>query len=316
VSEADLIDHNRAFPTHRMVSVTPTEGTPAFEFSLVNVATDPARADGIERLRAYLDTPDAATILARYGLRSTVAPVTMPTPDGSVGEVKIGVTPNAQQVAAATDVWQSATTDFSLLAVFDVSGSMKQKVGNSTRVAITQEAAGIALAALPRTTRLGLWIFSIGKGANGADYREVVPLGPLDDEAHRARVARAAQSLAGEVGGATGLYDTIWAAYQQAQKDYDPDRVNAVVILTDGRNEDPNGITFEQLKANLRAAADPERPVAITTIGIGPDVDPKVLTEISRMTFSDFYAAPSPAEMTSVLARALFDHECKDGRCV
>jgi hypothetical protein len=34
------------------------------------------------------------------------------------------------------------------------------------------------------------------------------------------------------------------------------------------------------------------------------------------MTYSDFYAAPSPADMTTVLARALFDHECKNGRCV
>ena len=100
------------------------------------------------------------------------------------------------------------------------------------------------------------------------------------------------------------------------KQQYDPDRVNAVVILTDGRNEDPNGISLEQLKANLRAASDPTKPIAITTIGIGPDVDPKALSQISKMTYSDFYAAPSPADMTTVLARALFDHECKNGRCV
>ena len=57
-------------------------------------------------------------------------------------------------------------------------------------------------------------------------------------------------------------------------------------------------------------------PIAITTIGIGPDVDPKALSQISKMTYSDFYAAPSPADMTTVLARALFDHECTNGRCV
>jgi hypothetical protein len=316
VSEADLIDHNRLYPEHKMVSVTPTEGTPAFEFSLVNVATDPVRDQAVELLRAYLMTPEAAKLFAQYGIRSTAVPATMPTPQGSVGAVDIGPTPDAAAVTAATDVWQTATTDFSILAVFDVSGSMKDKVGNTTRVAITQEAAGIALAALPKTTKLGLWVFSIGIGAGDTDYRPVVPIGRLDDDTHRAQVASAAANLAKNVGGGTGLYDTIWAAYQQAKKDYDPQRVNAVVILTDGRNDDPNGISLEQLKANLTAAGDPNKPIAITTIGIGPDVDSAALTQISKMTYSDFYSAPSPADMTTVLARALFDHECKNGRCV
>ncbi|GAB3877833.1 substrate-binding domain-containing protein [Terrabacter terrigena] len=316
VSEADLIDHNRLYPDHRMVSVTPSEGTPAFEFSLVNVATDPVRDQAVELLRAYLMTPKAAKIFAEYGIRSTAVPVTMPTPQGSVGEVKIGDSPDAAAVTAATDVWQSATTDFSILSVFDVSGSMKDKVGDTTRVAITQEAAGIALAALPKTTKLGLWVFSIGIGGGGVDYKELAPIGRLDDDSHRTQVATAAATLSKNVGGGTGLYDTIWAAYQKAKTQYDPERVNAVVILTDGRNEDPNGISLEQLKANLRAANDPDKPIAITTIGIGPDVDPNALSQISKMTFSDFYAAPSPADMTTVLARALFDHECKNGRCV
>ena len=316
VAEADLIDHNRLYPEHKMVSVTPSEGTPAFEFSLVNVATDPVRDQAVELLRAYLMTPAAARIFAQYGIRSTAVPVTMPTPQGSVGEVKIGPTPDAETIAATTDLWQSATTDFSILSVFDVSGSMKDKVGKTTRVAITQEAAGIALAALPKSTKLGLWVFSIGIGARGADYRELAPIGRLDNDSHRALVATAASNLAKNVGGGTGLYDTIWAAYQRVKKEYDPNRVNAVVILTDGRNEDPIGISLEQLKANLRAASDPNKPIAITTIGIGPDVDPDALSQISKMTYSDFYAAPSPSDMTTVLARALFDHDCKNGRCV
>jgi len=316
VAEADLIDHNRLYPDHKMVSVTPAEGTPAFEFSLVNVATDPVRDQAVELLRAYLQTPKAANLFSQFGIRSSSVPVTMPTPQGSIGEVKVGPQPDAPTVARATDTWQSATTDFSILAVFDVSGSMKEKVGSTTRVAITQEAAGIALSALPKTTKLGLWFFSIGIGAGGADHKEVAPIGRLDDEAHWAQVAAGAASLSRSIGGGTGLYDTIWAAYQTAKQNYDADRVNAVVVLTDGRNEDPGGLSLEQLKAQLRAASDPTKPIAITTIGIGPDVDPKALTEISTMTYSDFYSAPSPADMTTVLARALFDHECKDGRCV
>ena len=316
VAEADLIDHNRLYPEHKMVSVTPSEGTPAFEFSLINVATDPVRDQAVELLRAYLQSPEAARIFSQFGIRSTSVPATMPTPQGSIGEVKVGPQPDAATVAKVTDTWQAATTDFSLLAVFDVSGSMNDKVGPTTRVAITQEAAGIALSALPPSTKLGLWYFSIGIGEGGADYKKVAPIGRLDDPAHRAQVAAGAAGLSKNVGGGTGLYDTIWAAYQTVQQNYDPDRVNAVVVLTDGRNDDPNGMSLDQLKANLRQANDPNKPIAITTIGIGPDVDPKALTDISRMTYSDFYSAPSPGDMTTVLARALFDHDCKDGHCV
>jgi ABC-type molybdate transport system substrate-binding protein len=79
VAEADLIDHNRLYPDHKMVSVTPAEGTPAFEFSLVNVATDPVRDQAVELLRAYLQTPKAASIFSQFGIRSTSVPVTMPT---------------------------------------------------------------------------------------------------------------------------------------------------------------------------------------------------------------------------------------------
>lgn len=316
VSEADLLDHNQANPAHPMVPVVPTEGTPPFEYSLVKLSTEPAKADAIESLRRYLFTPEAATTLAAHHLRSTAVPETLPTVTGAIGEARIGVTPSAAQVAAAADTWQAATVGFRILAVFDVSGSMKEKVGASTRIGVTQEAAGIALGALPTDTELGVWAFSIGIGPRGVDHRELAPIGSLKDAKHRKTVGAAAATLSKYVGGGTGLYDTIWAAYQRVQKDHDPTRVNAVVILTDGKNEDSKGLSLAQLKAKLTAAADPKRPVAVMTIGIGTDVDAKALTEISHMTHSDFYSAPKPQDMTAVLSRALFDHECANGVCV
>jgi hypothetical protein len=315
-SEASLAQHNRLNAKNPMVAVIPSEGTPSFEYSLITITKDPARAEGIEAFGEYLRSAEAAKTLASLGLRSTAVPVTLATPAGSVGEIKVGPTPNSAQVTAATDVWQSATTEFQLLSVFDVSGSMNDKVGNTTRVRITQEAAGIALNALPKSTKLGLWVFSSDKGGKGRDHKELVPINVLSDAGHRAKMGAAATSLSKEVEGWTGLYDTIWAAYQKMQATYDPQRVNAVVILTDGKNEDPNGgLTLDQLLAKIKGATDPKKPIAVTTIGIGPDVDAAALTKISRAAFSDFYGAPSPTDITTVLAKALFDHECKDGVC-
>lgn len=314
-SEADLIEHNEAFPKRPLVGVLPADGASAFEYALVGVTTEPAKAEALVGLQQFLESERAAQLLADHGFRSTAETSIVPTKSGAV-ESPDGQSPTLEQVSVATDLWQSATTDFRLLAVFDVSGSMREKVGASTRIGITQEAAGIALAALPPTTDLGIWTFSIGLGEKGADHREVTPIKPLTDEAHRRAVAAAAAGLDKQVGGGTALYDTIWAAYQRALQDWNPERVNAVVILTDGRNEDPNGISFAELMKRLEAANDPSRPVAITTIGIGTDVDADSLTKVSELMHSSYYAAPDPADMTTVLAKALFDHECKDGLCV
>ena len=68
--------------------------------TLVTISEDPARRQGIESLREFLSTPEAAKIMATYGLRSTAVPMTLPTPEGSIGEIKASASPNAAQVAA------------------------------------------------------------------------------------------------------------------------------------------------------------------------------------------------------------------------
>ncbi len=313
-SEADLFQFNKSNPAHQLAAVTPAEGTPPFEYSLIEVSTDPVRARAVRDLNVFLGSDEAAKVLPTYGLRPANTDVTMPTPDGSVGVVRVGPSPSIADVQKASAVWQAATVSFRLLTVFDVSGSMKEKVGSTTRIAITQEAAGIALRALPPTTDLGVWAFSVDLGGKGVDYREVAPMGPLSDAAHKAQVAQSIGFLGKAVGGGTGLYDTIWAAYQRVLKDYDPGRVNAVVVLTDGKNEDPSGITLAQLLAKIRAS-DPKKPIPVTTIGVGPNVDAQAMRSISQLAKSDFYSAASPGDITTVLAKALFDHTCSGGVC-
>lgn len=313
-SEADLIEHNRVHPDHAMRAVVPSGGGPSFEYSLINVATDPVRAQAVEGLRAFLSEKDTAATLAQSGLRSAAVPTALPTQTGSVNKTVEASTPADEAIAAAADAWQSATLSFRLLAAVDVSGSMKEPVGNSTRIAITQEAATLALRALPKSTDLGLWAFSMGIGANGADYKELSPVAPLSDDVHLAQLSQATGTLTGQVGGGTGLYDTIWAAYQRVLNGYDTNRVNAVVILTDGRNEKPDGLTLDELMARF-AKADPKRPVPITTIGIGPDADGSALSRISKAMHSEYYPAPKPEDITRVLAKALLDHTCTGGVC-
>ncbi|MGN6753067.1 MAG: substrate-binding domain-containing protein [Intrasporangium sp.] len=313
-AEADVIAHNRAGKSDDLAAVVPGGQTAAFQYSLVGVATDPAKKQAIQGLRGFLTSEAAAATLAAGGLRPTADTKAVPMGSGAVSATFSATAPPAKALTAATNSWQAATLDFRLLAVIDVSGSMKERAGASTRIALTQQAATLALDALPKSTELGLWAFSIGIGEQGADYRELAPIGPLSDEQHRAAVTQGTASLSRQVGGGTGLYDTIWAAYQRVLDGWEPGHVNAVVILTDGKNDNPRGLTLAQLTARL-SKADPKRPVAITTIGIGPDVDAKALSQISTMMHSEYYPAPRPQDMQEVLAKALLDHNCKDGVC-
>lgn len=313
-AEVDVIAHNLAATTRPFAAVVPGERTASFEYSLVSVATEPAKVAAIRDLRTFLSSGAAVQALAGSGLRPTVDTRAVPAGPGAVTATFTAAAPTLQAVTTAGNAWQAATLDFRLLAVIDVSGSMKERAGASTRIGITQQAAQLALGSLPRSSELGLWAFSIGIGPAGADYKQLAPIGPLSDEQHLARVSQATASLSRRVGGGTGLYDTIWAAYQEVLDGWKPGQVNAVVILTDGRNDDPRGLSLAQLTARL-AKADPKRPVAITTIGIGPDVDAKALTQISTMMHSAYYPAPRPEDMQQVLATALLDHDCTDGVC-
>ena len=66
--------------------------------------------------------------------------------------------------------------------------------------------------------------------------------------------------------------DTLLAAYRSAQEGYRDGIPDHVVLFTDGRNEDdPGSLSAAQLSAELRAAADPKRPVHVTVISFGPE---------------------------------------------
>jgi Ca-activated chloride channel family protein len=92
-------------------------------------------------------------------------------------------------------------------------------------------------------------------------------------------------------GGNTGLYDSVLAAYKYMQKNWQPRELNLVVVLTDGKNEDSNGISQASLLSQLRSAAKPDRPVQVITLGLGNDVDVNELHAISSATGGKSYQA-------------------------
>lgn len=187
---------------------------------------------------------------------------------------------------------------------------MLQPVGDQTRVALAGGSAQTALSVFPLTSQVGLWVFSTDH-PGGEDWTELVPIAPLHAErgsgTHRDALLAATETLPDHTvpDGDTGLYDTVLAAYREVQDNYEPGYINSVVLLTDGVNEDDDGITLDELLIELQGRIDPARPVPVITVGMGPGADEEVLRLIAAQTGGRSYLARDPADIRTVFVDAL-----------
>jgi Ca-activated chloride channel homolog len=221
--------------------------------------------------------------------------------------------PPAPKVVAATlQSWNAARKRSNVLAVYDVSGSMKEEVpgtGGRTKIDIVKEAAGQALALFAPETNLGTWLFSTNL-AGDKDWVESVPIGPtnakLPNGKSRREVLAEALNRLQATDGDTGLYDTTLAAFHALQRSYAPQRINIVVLLTDGINDDPGGgISRAELLRRLKAEQDKDRPVRIITIAYGANADAASLKMISDATGGLAFVSRDPRDILRVFTDAI-----------
>jgi len=115
--------------------------------------------------------------------------------------------------------------------------------------------------------------------------------------------------------GATGLYDSTLAAYRAARQNFEPGRINTVIVMTDGRNEDKKSISRNQLLAELAKLQDPQRPIRIIGIGIGPDIDVGELQAIAGATGGQAFTTPDPTKIGDIFYSALSRVLCQPPVC-
>ncbi|WP_413452034.1 VWA domain-containing protein [Georgenia phoenicis] len=291
--------------------VVPAEGTGALSWTWVPL---PGQDRGVgmrralEALEESLTGEAAAADLEAAGFRDAEGGLVPGVP----GTARAGTLPppSAAETEAVLTTWRTVAVDMRMLAVIDVSGSMLEPVGQQTRIALAGASAQTAMNVFPPTSHVGLWVFSTDH-AGGTDWTELAPITRLDAEVgagtHRDVLLAAAASLPQHTrpDADTGLYDTVLAAYQQVQESYEPGYVNSVVLLTDGVNEDDDGISLDELLARLQASIDPSRPVPVITVGMGPGADEEVLRLISAQTGGRSYLARDPADIATVFVDAL-----------
>ena len=316
--EQAVLQYNAASAPIPLAALYVTPAPPSLDYPfLVMPGAAPAVSQAAAELRAALGTADFRDALARQGLRGSdgvggagfTYPAGAPTPSSTArdsGATSGGVDLSA--VDQALEAWLALTHPGRILAVIDVSGSMLTKVptaGNRTREQVTVEAATRGLDLFDDSWALGLWTFSTNLDGP-RDYREILPVGPL--VSGRDRAVRRLAAIKPKKNGNTGLYDTILAAYREMQDDWDPGRLNTVVIMTDGNNDDDDGVSLPALLTRLGQLKDPTRPVDIVAICIGPDVTQGPLQQITGATGGGVFTAPDPADIGAIFLKALALH--------
>jgi Ca-activated chloride channel family protein len=231
---------------------------------------------------------------------------------GSPIDAKYGVDPNQPQtrlelpappvLVGLIDRWGQNRKGARVLMVVDVSGSMGEPANGEsgpTKLDLVKQAAVVALDQFKDDDQVGLWIFSTGLSrTEPTDYVELLPVAPIGPQR---------QAMAGKINDliptqGTPLYTVTKAADDNLVQSFDPQRINAVLLLTDGKNEDDRNTDLDGLLRALRARNEGQaaNPVRIFPIAYGHDADLAVLKRIAEATNAVAYDAADPKSINKV----------------
>ena len=332
VEEKSVIDYNAGNPdgildpgetarTPRipLVAVYPKEGTLFSDSPFYVLDASWVTADQKTAARAfetYIRLPDNQRKVLQFGFRpgnpavAVAAPITLAN----------GVNPNEPRTALEVpqpkvlikvlQLWAQERKAARVLLVIDVSGSMGDAaVGNSgdTKLDLAKRAASSALDQFKSDDEVGMRIFTSDVDGQGNDYIDVVPIAAMgaNKEAIRRKIGEL-QPLNG-----TPLYTTTLASLELMKANLDPTRINAVVLLTDGQNEDGNATDDVQQLAALvaagRAGAEGQAtsPVRIFPIAYGSGADLPTLKRIAESTNANVYDASDPTSIEKVFTNVI-----------
>jgi Ca-activated chloride channel family protein len=324
VEEKSVIDYNRGNPDGildpgekpkrprvPLVALYPKEGTlfsdnPFYVLDAPWVSPDERKA--ARAFEAFIQKPANQRKVLDFGFRPGNPSVGLAEPisaangvDPSQPQTTLGL-PTPPVLVKLIEKWGTLRKGARVLLVIDVSGSMGDDAGNGdTKLDLAKRAAVTALDQFKSDDQVGLRIFStqIAKG-EPSDYVDVVPVGSL--VSNRERLISSINDLAPTNG--TPLYTAAAAAYEDVKKAFDPARINAVLLLTDGQNEDPRNDNLDALVRKLRTgsegAAGGADAVRLFTIAYGRDADLPVLKRMAEATNGASYDAKDPTTIDQV----------------
>jgi Ca-activated chloride channel family protein len=319
VEEKSVYDYNQGNPTGDpklagkgrkpqvpLVAVYPKEGTLQSDhpYVVLNSASDEQKAGAADFL-AYLQSSDQQKRFTDVALRTFEGKPGsgLTKANGLLPDQKITIIdpPAPAVLAKALSTWDNQRKRARVLLVIDVSGSMAETTSTGkSKLEVAKQAAIKSLDLFAPDDEVGVWTFSTERPGAATPYTEQVPIGAVS--ANKARMRTVINSLSAE--GGTALYASTRAAQQKLLSTVDPNRINAVVVLTDGKNEYQKDNDLDGLLHDLDAN-NLENSVRVFTIAYGDKADLDTLKKISTASRAAAYDARNPATIDNVLINVI-----------
>ncbi|MFI2365074.1 substrate-binding domain-containing protein [Promicromonospora sp. NPDC019610] len=309
-----------------LTAVYPTEGSLALDHPFVLLEQgDPDVRAAAEDFYAYLREPDAQAKFVELGFRDAAEPAS-PTAvlEGTLGiragqEQDLLPAPPADVLGTMLDTWVGIQRRANVTLVVDVSGSMGDSAGagGPSKLELAQDAANLGIGMLTPADRLGITVFSddVRSALPATDQEAAAALPPCAADRTGGCVAadcadtpapelRACVVDALRADGNTALYGAVTTAFDQAHELHEADRINAVVVLSDGEEtKDPDGL--DGLLAHLRDPGlnNDDHRVQVYTVAYGADAASATgaLEEIAAASGGAFYDATSAEDIGEVM---------------
>ena len=277
VQEHLVVNYNRdaGSGSPELVAVYPAEGTLWADHPLALLESSDLTNNQRSTFRAFRDfvqSPEAQQVVLQAGFRpsdlslplegSAISPANGADPSQPQTTLQV---PGPAVVDVVQNVWQFTKRKANIYLVVDTSGSMEGDKLDAAQAALREFLGQIK----GDQEQVGLVEFS-------TFVNNIDPLEPMAD--NRAHLERSIDNL--EASGDTALLDAIMVAYDRLQQDADPERINAIVAMTDGR-ENASSTTLLRLRETIRRGNTSGVPVVVFTIAFGDDADYDVLQTIA-----------------------------------
>ncbi len=289
--EQVVIEWNQSHPGERLVAIYPAEGTLWADHPLAllelggpgeTAVTDNQRRT-FQAFAQFLTANEVQQRLLVAGYRPADLSIALDEEDSPFADTDAVdwrqpqttlQMPSPSVVEVVQNVWWYTKRPTNVYLVVDTSGSMAGE-----KLVRTQE----ALAAFVDQIRgdqdqVGLIEF-------GSGIKSFRPLQPLDDEHRQALIRHIAAMEASEN---TALLDAVWEAHESLQETADAKAINAIVVMTDGQENDSQ-VNISDLEERFQASQAVS--VVTFTIAFGGDADEGLLRRIAEAGDGQFRRA-------------------------
>jgi Ca-activated chloride channel family protein len=260
MEEVTLLDFNRDRGSQpKLVALYPPEGTFYSDNPFIVLDApwvQPAQRQGAQVFQHFLEDQITPELAAQSGFRppslddAPVAPVSKENGVDPAQPKRVLGLPEPRVLDAVRRAWREDRKPANVLLVVDTSGSMAE----ANRLERAKAGLRSFFRNVGRQDSVGLMIFS-------DQITPLIPVGPY--RANAAELRDKVRNLIAD--GGTAVYDATIDGFRRVRSGASADRINAVVVLTDGEDTD-SGASADEVVEAVRAQGDSDDQVRVFTI--------------------------------------------------